>query len=355
MKVIHINTAHTWSGGEVQTYYLIQGLIKKSVENVVIAQPNSVLAQKAKVDNLNYIELSMKGEMDFLASLKLRKLLKQIKPDIIHAHTAHAHTLVLLAGKPAKMISTRRMDYSVSRLSAIFKYNRADKVVAISNFVKEVLVQAGVNKNKLAVIYDAVDVCEIVQQAENMESFDFKEDDLLIGTVAALIERKGHKYIFEAMLKIKNQFPKAKLLVIGQGPLEQNLKELAASLGLAKEVIFLGFQENVPAILKRLDLFVLYPLMEGLGVASLEAGACSLPAIVSKVGGLQEVVEDGQTGFSIPPKNPQALADKINYLLSNPAQRVDMGKKAKQRVQDIFSAEKMVDCYIEVYKELLTK
>ena len=355
MKVVHINTAHAWSGGEVQTYYLIQDLIKKGVENVIIAQPNSPLAKKAKADNLNCIELSMKGELDFLAGLKLRKLLKQIKPDIIQAHTAHAQTLALFARKKIKLVSTRRMDYSISRLSAIFKYNRADKIVAISNFTKDVLIQAGVKKNKLAVIHDAVDSYTITQQAETAEPLNFKKDDILIGTVAALVERKGHKYIFKAMTKVKKQFPKARLLVIGQGSLEKDLKELAKSLDLKKEIIFLGFQKNIPAILKKLDVFVLYPLREGLGVASLEAGACSLPTVASKVGGLQEVVEDGQTGFLVPPKNPHALADKINFLLANPEMRITMGKKAKQRVETIFSVEKMVDSYIKIYKELLTR
>ena len=104
-------------------------------------------------------------------------------------------------------------------------------------------------KNKLAVIYDAVDVHEIVKLSEKVEPLDFKEDEFSIGTVAALVERKGHKYIFKAMTKVVKQFSKAKLLVMGQGPLENDLKQLAQTLDLKNEIIFLGFQKNVPAIL----------------------------------------------------------------------------------------------------------
>lgn len=355
MRIVHINTEFSWGGGEVQTYYLVKGLENRGIENILIAQPNSALAEKVKEGQIKLIELYMKGEWDIAAVLKLRNISKKIKPDVVHLHTAHAHTLGLLASRLAKVkkiVVTRRMDFPIKGFSSRLKYNKVDKIVAISEIIKDILIRGGVKKEKITVIYSTVN-CEDFSGKSNLrEELGLADDTLLLGTVASLVGRKGHRHLFGAMVKVKEKFPQIKLLVVGEGPLEKDLKKLAKRLGLENEVIFLGFRKDIPEILNILDVFVLASLKEGLGVSLLEAAGHGLPIVATNVGGIPEIVKDGITGFLVPPKDSEALAEKIIYLLSHSEQARKMGENGKEQVRKNFSVEQMVNSYTKLYETL---
>lgn len=353
MKVVHINTEFSWSGGEVQTYYLVKGLENHGVENTLITQPNSPLAAKAKEEKIKVIEIFMKGEWDIAAVLKLRKILKKIEPDVLHLHTSHAHTLGLLAGKLTKVkkiLVTRRMDHPIRKFLSRIKYNKVDKIAAISEGVKKALIAGGVKKDKVTVIYSSVDEPNVSPISDLREEFNLGDDALLLGTVASLVKRKGHRYLFEAIVKVKDKFPQVKLLVAGEGPLEEKLKKLVEKLSLENEIIFTGFRKDIPEILSILDVFVLVSLKEGLGVSLLEAGSYGLPIVATNVGGIPEVVRDGITGLLAPPKDSEALAEKIIYLLSHPEEARKMGENGRKWVRKNFSVEKMVNTYVNLYE-----
>lgn len=356
MKVVHINTAFSWGGGEAQTYYLVKELENRGIENTLIAQPNSPLAAKAKEEKIKLIEIFMRGEWDIAAVLKLKKFLKRIKPDVLHLHTSHAHTLGLLAGRLAKVekiISTRRMDFPTSGFFSRLKYTKVDKIVAISEVVKEILIRSGIEKEKITVIYSTIN-CEDFSGKSNLrEGLGLPQDTPILGTVGSLVNIKGHKYLFEAMVKIKEEFPQVRLLVVGEGPLEEKLKKLAEKLGLESVIIFTGFRKDIPEILGILDVFVLASLKEGLGVSLLEAASYGLPIVATNVGGIPEVVKDGITGFLVPPKDSKTLAEKIIYLLAHPEEAQKMGENGKEWIRKNFSVEKMVNKYATLYESLM--
>ena len=357
MKIVHINTALSWSGGEAQTYHLIKGLEDRAIANTLVAQPNSALAVRAKKEGITVVEVFMRGEWDIVAVLKLKRILKRIKPDVLHLHTSHAHTLGLLAGKLAKVekiISTRRMDFPISGYFSRLKYNKVDKIVAISEIVKKILIKGGIKKERVSLIYDAVNCSTVTRKGALRKELDVVgPNSLLLGTVAALVKRKGHKYLFEAMVKVKKQFPQLKLLVVGEGPLEQKLRKLAEKLGLENEIIFLGFRKDIPEVLSTLDIFLLVSTKEGLGVSLLEAGSYGLPIVATNVGGIPEIVKDGVTGLLVPPKDSQTLAEKIIYLLTHRNEAQKMGENAKAWVEKNFSVDKIVNSYVSLYESLI--
>ena len=141
-------------------------------------------------------------------------------------------------------------------------------------------------------------------------------------------------------------------LVAGEGEELAVLQEEALNLGIQENVKFLGFREDVPSLLRAMDVFLLPSLSEGLPLSVLEALALQKPVVASDVGGIPEVVEDGITGYLVPPKNPQALADKILLLLRNPQLAAEFGKEGRKSVEQAFSLEHMIQEYQSLYEEL---
>ncbi len=166
--------------------------------------------------------------------------------------------------------------------------------------------------------------------------------ELVIGCVANLNWRKGHEYLVRAFASVVSAEPGARLLLVGEGPLRETLERLTRELCLTEEVRFLGRRSDVSELLPALDLFVLPSTTEGLGVALIEAMAVGLPCVATRVGGIPEVVVDGETGLLVPARDPEALAHAILRLLSDPALGRRMGRAGQRRVQERFSIERLV-------------
>ena len=355
MNVVHINSERHWGGGETQTYYLIQGLRDQGIENTLVAQPNSPLAAKASKDGITVKEIPMKGEWDIIAILKIRQLLRTMQPDILHLHTAHAHTIGLAAGKLAKVkkiIVTRRTTFPTNRLLSRIKYSIVDKFAAISESVKQTLIAGGVHEGKVTVIHSAVHCQRPSPESGLRKQLDPTLQCQFLGTVGNLVEAKGHKYLLEAMPKIKQKFPKTKLLLAGEGPLEKKLRDLARQLNLDNEVIFLGFKKDISHVLSTLDVFVMPSLQEGLGVSLLEASACKIPIVATETGGIPEVVRNDITGLLVAPRDSKALAEKIIYMLAHGPEAKKMAQNANKLVLENFSLEKMLDGYLKLYESV---
>lgn len=354
LKILHIDPEKAWGGGEVQVVGLVTYLSLQGHRNLLLCHPEGSLIREAQRRSIQTLPVKMSSELDLRPVLFLRRLIRSEKYDIVHFHTKRAHALSLWmrrAYPEAKFVVTRRMDYPVKKngyTNAL--YNRkVDGVVAISRKIAEVLVQGGVSKEKICVIHSGVDPA-LFQRTGRAEP---SRDETVVGTVAVLEERKGHRFLLEAAALLKQQGHRLKYYFAGVGSEMAGLKKLAVQLGLAEEVVFMGFVSDVPAFLSSVDLFVLPSLYEGLGVAALEAMAAGKPVVATRVGGLPELVEDQVTGLLVPPKDPGALARAISQLLSQADLLQEMGSKALDRVQRCFSMEQMARKNEEFYYELL--
>jgi glycosyltransferase involved in cell wall biosynthesis len=243
------------------------------------------------------------------------------------------------------------MDYPIRRgWYDRYLYNRSvDGVIAISQPIAALLVEGGVSSEKIRLIHSGVDP----EPFRIPPPLDGDTSAPVIGTAAVLEERKGHRFLLQAAAELKRQGHRLSYRIAGDGSQKGELEALARRLGLQEEVVFLGFVSDVPAFLASLDIFVLPSLFEGLGVAALEAMAAARPVVASGVGGLRELVADGETGLLVPAGDAAALARAIARLVSERERARKMGANGRSRVEKYFTMEQMAKKNEGYYYELL--
>jgi glycosyltransferase involved in cell wall biosynthesis len=217
----------------------------------------------------------------------------------------------------------------------------ADRVVALSQAVAVNV--AGVNPH---VVYHGIRIPEQASQRRNSGR------SMVLGVASRLVPVKGIVYLIRALAFLRNEFPDVRLEIAGAGSDENLLRREAHALGVDGAVVFAGWQPDVWPWLARWDIFVQPSLVEGFGMAALEAMAAGLPVVGTSVGGLPELIEDGWTGFLVPPANAMALAGRLRDLLLDPDRRRAMGAAGQARVRQRFSAERMTAELAGIYDEL---
>jgi len=362
MNILHINTERTWRGGEQQTLYLLQGLHARNITSHLICQPGSPMARRAGEAHLRVIPIAMHGEIDLVAAGRIRSHIHKNNYDIIHAHTSHAHSLAYFAsiGRRICRLVTRRVDFSIFRhsflhLSGIKYRHMADYYIAISHKIKAVMVEDGIAAERIFVAHSGIDPQRLAQAAGDhlVSEFDLQPHEQVVINVAHLAGHKGQQYLVRAIPHVLKEIPGVRFFIIGQGELMTELKALATSLGINRELVFTGFRTDVGAFYKIADLFVMSSIQEGLGTAVLDALALGKPVVATNTGGLPEIIHDGKTGRLVAPADPEALADGIVDMLTGVEAAQAMANAGRAMVQNRFSIEAMVANNIEVYKKVL--
>ena len=323
------------------------------------------VAGEIRAASIPVMDLEAQSKWDLRVVYRLFRLLKRENIQILHSHLFHANLLGRIAGKMAGVpivISTRHsVDIGGRGREWINRWTKrwTDVTIAVSDQACEAERRwSGTKSGEIVTIYDGIKT-EAFERADLQESKELKRklgiesDAPVIGMIARFHRAKGHSYLMEAMPYILDQFPKAKVLLIGGGELRPTIKEKVQKLGLTDSIIFTGIRQDIPRILSALDLFVLPSLWEGLGIAILEAMAAGLPVVATRVGGIPEVVEDRVTGLLVPPRDPEALAKAIIALLQDRERAKDMGRAGRERVEKHFSVERMVQQTEALYEELI--
>ena len=362
LKTLHIDTERTWRGGEQQVLYLGSGLKARGHAVTVACQPASPLAERAGAAGLGVAEVRMRGEADFLAVWALRRLIRQGGFDVVHMHTAHAHALgcaaAALARRSRTVVSRRTAFPAAARFLGGFKYRHGvDRFIAISQAVKQTLLDAGVEERRVAVVHSGIDLArfEGVSSEGLREELGVPPDAPVVGTVAALAPRKGHGELLAATRRVLEAEPGARLVLVGDGELRDALEAQAKELDIGHAVTFTGFRSDVPRWLGLFDVFVMPSHLEGLCTSVLDALAMRRPVVATRVGGLPEIVSDGETGLLVPPRAPEALAEAVVRLLRDRALGRRLGEAGRRKVEQEFSAESMIEGTLRVYHEVLNE
>ena len=348
-RVLQINSARTWRGGEQQTLWLCQGLQRRGHQIFLACQPDSPLMERALRVGLSVNPVAMRGEWDVMAVRKLVRLIRRQAIEVVHFHTAHAHTLGLLAaqraGVPVRVL-TRRVDFHIHRHPLNrWKYGPALMViVAISDGIRKVLLEDGIAPERVITVRSGIDLARIRKVGDTSGlrgEFGISGDCLVVGMVAALAPHKDHRNFLEAAALVKKKVPRVRFLVVGEGSLKAGLLRLTQKLDLTREVIFTGFRDDVLEITGLVDIFVLSSYLEGMGTVLLDAMALGRPVVATEVGGIPEIVIDGENGLLVPPRNPSALADAVMQLAADGDLRRRMGRSSQERARH-FDVENMV-------------
>jgi len=355
LKILHIDPEKHWGGGEAQVFGLLTYLIGKGHDNTLLSHPHGQLFERCRNLNVRKLPLRVRNDLDLSPLASLRRLIREEKYDIVHLHTKRAHALSLWLPRGShgpKYVVTRRMDYPEAKSwYTRHLYNRrVDGVVAISRPIANLLVSAGVGPERIRLIHSGIDPGPFEAIASKTAS---SEDIPVVGTVAVLEERKGHRFLLEAAARLKGQGYQIKYFLAGDGSLRGQLEGMTARLRLQDQVKFFGFVSDTPAFLSKIDIFVLPSLYEGLGVAALEAMAAGKAVVATRVGGLAEAMVDSVTGFLVAPRDAEALAQAIAKLVSEKSLAREMGKRGTARVREQFTLEQMAMKNEAYYYELL--
>lgn len=356
MLSLHIDTARTWRGGQNQVLLTVSGLCAIGQRAALVAHPDGELRGRA-VEGMELIPIAPRTEVDLSAAWRLSRVVKQLTPDVIHAHDPHAIAMAALAlslgtsSKPV-LIASRRVDFHLNHNSfSRWKHRQVDCFIAASEAIRRILLADGIPGERTVTVHEGIDV-ERVSATPTVnvhETFWLPHGSPVVGNVAALVPHKGQRYLIEAAQLVVREVPDARFVILGEGELREHLEHLVREHHLEKHVLLPGFRTDVLGCIKGFDLFVMSSVTEGLGTSLLDAMACSRAVVATTAGGIPEVVEDGGTGVLVPPRDSAALADAIVRLLTDAAGRQKMGDAGLARVRARFSVERMVDETAAVY------
>jgi glycosyltransferase involved in cell wall biosynthesis len=356
LKILHIDPERNWGGGEAQVLGLLTYLAERGHGIDLLTHPRGRLFEKAQTLGIRTLPLVVWNDLDLRPVPALRRLIHRERYDIVHLHTKRAHALSLWlprgAGSP-KYVVTRRMDYPerAGWYTHHLYCRRVDGVIAVSSPILSSLAEAGVMRERIRVIHSGVDAEKFKPSPAATRA---RHDPPVIGSMAVLEERKGHRVLLEAARLLKAQGHRAKYFLAGEGSLRKELQTLAQRLGLADDVRFFGFVSDPASFLSEIDIFALPSLYEGLGVAALEAMAAGKPVVVSRVGGLAEIVRDSDNGLLVTPGNSTELAGALAKLLNDPSLACQLVVNAAERVKS-FTMTQMAQKNEAYYHELLAE
>lgn len=361
MKIVHVETGRRFYGGAQQVVWLMRGLQSRGIENVLVCARHAAIEPAARESGIPVIALPCSGDLDIGFVWRLRRVLMNERPDIVHCHSRRGADFLggqaaSMAGIPA--ILSRRVDNTEPALVSSLRFRRFARIIAISDNIASVLRNAGVREDRLAVIRSAVDVDQMGQSRNRSmldEAFGIREQDVAIAVVAQLIPRKGHRFLFEAMARMSAHPASLRTVVFGSGVSEDELKRLVGALGLQDSVQFAGYRSDLDDFLVNFDMLVHPALREGLGVAMLKAAAVSLPVIAFDVAGAREAVCNGETGLLVASGDSDELAQAIARLADSADLRARFGRNGQERMRTEFSIASMVDKHLPIYKAALNE
>ena len=361
MFSLHIDTARTWRGGQNQVLLTVNGLREIGHRAALVAHPDGELRRRA-AEGLELIPLAPRTEMDLSAAWRLARVVKRLQPAVVHAHDAHGVAMASLAlslgGTGAQgpaLVASRRVDFHLRQNSfSRWKHRQVDCFICASEAIRQMLVADGVPPDRTVTVHEGIDLDHVRSApAVNVhEAFWLPHRAPVVGNVAALVPHKGQRHLIEAAHLVIQQMPDVRFLILGEGELRDSLERHVREHHLEKHVFLPGFRTDVLGCMKGFDLFVMSSVTEGLGTALLDAMACGKAIVGTRTGGIPEVVEDGETGRLVPPRDHAAMAQAILNMLADDEQRRRMGEAGLARVQARFTVERMVAETAAVYGRL---
>jgi len=287
---------------------------------------------------------------------RLKKILRSEDFDLIHLHLwnpgscRYAFFAASHAGIP--IVVTEHDPFNVRGLKRVIKNNcikKTSQTIAISSANFRLLVEYyGIPEKRLTLVHNGIELDTFLDNHEKAK-LPVSEGDVIVTCIAELHQRKGHKYLLDAFRKLEIESPKIKLLLVGTGPIEYELKKEYVDL---QNMHFLGWRNDIPQILKSSDIFILPSLKEAFGLVILEAMASGVIAIATNSGGTVDIIENGKTGYLIPPANSDKIIETVYSILQNPDKKQLIESAAIERVKNNFTAHLMAKKTIEVYNQI---
>src|SRR5438445_12898652 len=357
MRILYVDLEREWRGGQSQALLTVRGLRAVGHDAHLVSLRESPLARRATSAGIVVHEVGNNARRAS-AALLLRKLLSQQNFDVLHANEPHALTAAWLAGaqERTRIVVSRRVAYPLSSGGLARKrYQIVHRIVAISHFVEKSVLESGVAPEKVAVVYEGVEVPPLPTQEARQQArrrWSVAENEKLLGCIGYLLPEKGQEIAIRSLSTIGTKLPRARLLLAGDGPCRAGLEALVQQLGMQDKVTFAGFVEDVTQVYAALDAFVFPSLAEPLGTSLLAAMAWGLPVLAVASGGVPEYVKDGDNGLLAAQPDPELFSAGMERILSDESLGITLAQRARSTIAEQFSAARMVENTVHVYEEI---
>ena len=340
-----IDTERVWRGGQEQLLALLKGLNQRGHRVHLICQPRTLLEKRGREIGISVHPLAIRSELGKISALQIASVLRKTHPDILAFNTPKAIFIGTLASRFVPVgarIIFRRVNFPLRKNPfSRFKYSWGiDCIVAISESIQLQLQVCGIPASKIRTIYEGMDLDQIPTLTQRKAHNPGER--IVIGTIAHMSPEKGLNYLIEAASLIPSVHSKMRFVIVGDGKCLPDLKTLTVQKGLSDVFDYAGFHSDTYQFMQSFDIFALPSLSEGLSSAILEAMACSLPIVATNVGGIPELVKNGENGLLVSPANPAELAQAIQHLAEHPAEAERMGRNGRERMERQFTLERKI-------------
>lgn len=365
MNILIAESSTAVGGQELAVLLHAERLLKRGHRLCLVLEPRSPIMAMASERGLPVEPFVMRQWRLPLSILAFRALLKRERPDIVHVNSSRdswiaALSTRLLTPRP-KVIRTRHISAPLNNNAAThLLYRRLFDMVIVTGGERnrqDLIQRDGLAPDRVAAFPIGLDV-EYFSPAKPRQDIrselGIPPGHLLVGIISYLRDYKGHRYFVEAAAKVLKQHQAVAFLIVGEGPEEQNIRGQIERLGMTADVRLLGFRDDLLDVFRSLDLFVI-PTVEGDTIPQvlMQALAIGLPVVSTTTGSIPDVLAEGEAGFIVPPRDPDALAERIGRLLTDPALRAAMGRRGRQTVEQSYSINRMVDELERVYRRVI--
>lgn len=374
-RVLFVITKSNFGGAQKYVYDLATGLPQDRFEVVVALGGSGSLIQKLHERHVRILPIfSLTRDINITSDLfsffELWLIFHREKPAVVHLNSAKASGIGALAARFArvpKIIFTAHgwafneersfLQRIVIKFFSWITVLLSHKTIAVSEAVHKDTRNWLFIQKKVVTIHNGVGSADFLSQEEARPLLfarteaQIPRDSLIVGTIAELHKSKGLSYAIEAIAILAQKNPSLFYFILGAGEEQRKLASLIKQHDLQERVFLLGFVENAANYLKAFDIFVLPSIKEGLPYVLLEAGLAGLPVVASRVGGIPEIIDDGKTGFLVPPRNKNALSEALRLIIDSPDMRKSFCVALKEKVTDDFSLKTMTSKTAVLYKK----
>ena len=361
VRVFHVLFALRLGGTEAGVVKLVNAHDRRLVSSAIVSCKPSDSLREQVANDVPVFEFDRRDGNDPRIILQLMRLFRHERPDVVHTHSWGTLCEGLVAAKLARVpfvvhgehgtMDLRPMNRRVQR----WAWGRFDRVLSVSSRLAEKMArEVGFDAVRIDVIRNGIDVDRFApgRRIEARRVLGIASDEIVVGTLGRLVPVKDHANLLAAIARLKAQGAQFKLLIVGDGPLRADLEAMALANGLGDTVQFLGARADAHLVLAAMDVYVSSSESEGLSNTIIEAMATGLPVVATRVGGADELVDEGVTGRLVPAQNPDALAGGLAELLRDTARRTRYGTAGRQRAEHEFSLRHMVSGYEAIYRGL---
>jgi glycosyltransferase involved in cell wall biosynthesis/peptidoglycan/xylan/chitin deacetylase (PgdA/CDA1 family) len=353
---------------------LTKGLMEKGHELFVACPSHGLLTDTLEAEGAKVLVIPMGKTYDLLAIARLYRALRKHKIDVVHSHGL----LVNILSRVASYLARKTVSISTAHIPLNLKSGKQtqnifeklmvpyylildnvtsllnQKVLAVSHAVKRDLLEQGVNPKRVVVVQNGIDTNRLWSNGPKLRS-ELNGGGPIVGTITRLSPQKDIPTFLEMARIVVEEVPETKFIIVGDGEKRNELQSLAQRSGLGDHVRFLGYRKDALNLLKSFDIFGLSSLWEGLPIVILEAMAMGKPVVATAVDGVVEVVQHGKTGLLTEPRRPDLLAGSVIELIKNPGRSEEMGERGRERVEDYFSIDRVINTVEQIYLSQVLK